>query len=94
MVPADGAPVDGASCTGGAPLASLLAAGSIGPLSTLDSPRPGFGWTFVGPNVGDAGPVVAFDDESELAWSGDLPPSAQPYVQQAAGDPPTAPASR
>jgi hypothetical protein len=134
MVPSDGAPLDGASCTGGAPLASLLAAGSIGPLSTLDSPRPGFGWTFVGPNAGDAGtatdagvpapgatdagggparcesvpgtyqpgvscrggaqlqsrttgPVVAFDDESELAWTGELPHSAQPYVQQAAGEP-------
>jgi hypothetical protein len=132
--PVDGAPVDGASCTGGAPAASLVAAGSIGPLTTQDSPRPGFGWTFLGPNAGDAGtetdagvpapgatdagggparcqavpgtyqpgvscrgdarlqsrttgPVVAFDDEFELAWSGELPASAQPYVQQAAGDP-------
>jgi hypothetical protein len=133
-MPADSAPVDGARCTGGAPDASLLAARSIGPLSTLDLPRPRFGWTFVGPTSGDAGtasdagvpapggtdgaggpagcqavpgmyqpgvscrgsallqsrttgPVVAFDDESELAWTGELPPTAKPYVQQAAGDP-------
>ena len=40
--------LDGASCLGSGTIAELQAAGSIGPLSTLDKPRPAFGWTYVG----------------------------------------------
>jgi hypothetical protein len=124
QVGTDAVAVDGAACTGGP---------GLGPVSTMGSPRPGFGWTFAGPNASDAGtasdagvadgaapdgsaparcqsvpapyqpgiscrggarlesrttgPSIAFDDGSELVWNGELRPAAQPYAQQATGDP-------
>jgi hypothetical protein len=54
-VPGQDGGLDGPSCLGSGTIAELQAAGSIGPLSTLDKPRPAFGWTYVGPTALDGG---------------------------------------
>ena len=54
-IPGEDGGLDGASCLGSGTIAELQATGSIGPLSTMDRPRPRFGWTYVGPTAVDGG---------------------------------------
>ena len=80
----DGGAVDaGATSDGGASAPCQ----SLSGVSATGGYQPG--WSCHGAAVlhsGASGPIVTFDGGGELAWTGDLPREAQPYIKSTTGD--------